>query len=146
LEAHRVTAHVGHGEGGPPTPGPLHLAGVGDEFGDVTRSPRRDPVGQRLPPGVAEGGDELQHRGAHAGTEVEHLHARCASKMVQGHPMTIGHIDDVDVVPDTGAVDRAVVVAEDPQLHAAADGDLGGRTLFGSSPSSPPGCAPTGLK
>ncbi len=47
-----------------------------------------------------------------------------AQDVLCGSDVPLGHIDDVDVVPDAGAVRGGVGVAEDAQLGAAADGDL----------------------
>src|SRR5690606_31426136 len=47
-----------------------------------------------------------------------------ARQIIDRGDMTDGEIDDMDIVPDAGAVARRVVVPEHFQFRQAADGDL----------------------
>ena len=66
--------------------------------------------------------------------------------------MALGEIDDVDVVPQAGAVRGVVVSAEDHELFTPAHSHLGDerdqviRDALRVLADPAEGCAPTGLK
>ncbi len=74
--------------------------------------------------GLGEGLDDLEHRGAGAGAEVEDLHAGAAIHPGERRGMAGGEVADVDVVAHAGAVGGVVIIAKDMDGLALADGGL----------------------
>ena len=66
----------------------------------------------------------LKHRVAVPGTQVPGVQTAVLANVIQRLKVTIGKIDDVNVIAHTGAIDGGVVVAEHVQMLAAADCNL----------------------
>ena len=98
---------------------------VGGEVEHIARSASDDLIGHFSADGDAKGFDHLQDGTSSSGPEVPCSHARAAvAEIVERHEVAPGEVEDVDVIADGGAVFGGVVVAEDEQLLALADGDL----------------------
>ena len=68
--------------------------------------------------------DDVQHAAASAGTKVHRLDSLVLQRVMQRRNMTLGEIDNMDIVAHAGAVRRRVVVAKDGQLRQDARRDL----------------------
>ena len=71
--------------------------------------------------------DELHHRYAVAGADVEYLDVLCALAVkdaLHGGNVGLGQVHDINIIPDACAVGRVVVIAEDAELRANADSRL----------------------
>ena len=93
---------------------------------DVALAPTHNLIRYTDTGGLLERPDQLQDRHAAACAEIEDLERLCGlpiDEPTDGLHMCTSQIDDVDIVSDTGAVGRVVVVAKDTQLGA----DPGGR-------------------
>src|SRR5579875_920733 len=97
---------------------------VGVAGGDVTGPAADDLVGDAPARRLFEGGDELEHRRAPAGAEVDGFGRARLGQVVEGGQVAPGQVDDVDVVPDAGAVYGDVVGPGDLQRRPAPDGHL----------------------
>ena len=112
---------------GTPAQEGVRQRGIGPDRRDVSGAARRKAVVEFQSVGPFESADQLQHRNAPSGADVEDLvrgGAALFDQAVQGSYVGAGQIDDVDVVADAGAVGRRIVVAEDAQAFADPGGGL----------------------
>src|SRR6266568_3324192 len=72
---------------------------------------------------LLEGPDQIEHRRAGPGAEVQRLHPRLVAEMLDGEPVRLRDVHDVDVVTDRRPVAGVVVAAEYLQFLQLARGD-----------------------
>ena len=92
---------------GTPAQEGVRQRGIGPDRRDVSGAARRKAVVEFQSVGPFESADQLQHRNAPSGADVEDLvrgGAALFDQAVQGSYVGAGQIDDVDVVADAGAV------------------------------------------
>ncbi len=99
------------------------LFGAGDQAGGVAVAARFDFDGDGVAGDAARGFDDLLDGEAVAVAEVVD-HAVAVGEGVEREDVSVGEVGDVDVVADAGAVGGEVVVAEDEDFVAAAEGDV----------------------
>ena len=124
LPAPAVAAHIGKRFLCLPAKDLLCLGGVCVDRGQIACAARADDVGDGNIVDLGEGVHHFQHADAAAGAEVEDLAAGVRLRIADRAQMALGQIDDVDIIAHAGTVRGVVVVAEDGQPFAAADGDL----------------------
>ena len=86
--------------------------GVRDQIGRIARSTRLDDM-RYLAAGLGgDGGENLAHRKARAGAEIESAAGMSLHQELQRLYMRRRKVADVNVVADRGAVGRVVIVTE----------------------------------
>ena len=111
-----VAEGVGEGGAGRPAEDTVGARGVGPDLLDVALAPAYDLIRYTDTGGLLERPDQLQDGHAAACAEIEDLERLCGLPLdepTDGLNMRTSQIDDVDIVSDTGAIGRVVVVAED---------------------------------
>ncbi len=83
--------------------------GVGDQVGRIAGAARLDRVRHLASGLLPDGAEDLAHREAGAGAEIEAAAGMFLFEQLQGRDSEIG---DVDVVAERGTVRRGLVVAE----------------------------------
>ena len=84
--------------------------GVGSQVQDIAGAPLDDLVSKVAANGVAESLDHVEHGGAPAGAQVPRLDARVVlTEVVQGNEVTLGQVQNVNVVANGRAVLGGVV-------------------------------------
>ena len=101
----------------------LRFFRIGPVGGNVARAARADLVGQLMTAGLFEGMNHVENAVARAGAEVDGIPPRRRGGAFHGADVTLGEIDDVNVVAHAGAVGRVVVVAENLDGGEAPGGD-----------------------
>ena len=110
-----VAAHISERQFRPPAKHPFRLCRVRVEFVDIALATRLHLIWYVTSAGRCEGGDNFKNRTAVTGTEIENLQTQVSAHIQHGRKMTGRKIDNVDVIPDTGAVPGFVVIAKDRQ-------------------------------
>lgn len=88
----------------------IRAGGIGREVEHVTCSPLNNLVLKLVADDLTEGVDHLEHGAAATGTQVPGSHAGLLlAKVVESCKMTLGEVDDVDVVADGSAVAGRVI-------------------------------------
>src|SRR5262249_43055414 len=93
---------------------------VGDERGRVARPPRPDPHRDIAAGDAAGDVDQLAHRPAASGADVERTAGAAADQVAPRAYVRVGEVADVDVVANAGAVRGRIVVAEDRESRDVA--------------------------
>jgi hypothetical protein len=105
-----VIAGLLHGELGLPVELLVGEGRVGSKIENVSLSSGTDLVGKIATDDLAEGLDNLKDSAATSGTQVPCLDTGLVlAQVVEGHQVTAGKVDNVDVVSDGSAVARGVV-------------------------------------
>lgn len=135
-EAPGVVARVLQGELGLESELAFGEVALGGEVQDVPGPSRHHLVGDLSTDGLVEGPDDVQDGRPFAGANVPCLAAFVATReFLTGAEVGDGEVDDVNVVPDRGAVVAVVVVTKDTQNGSTTDSDLGriGQEIVGHS-------------
>ncbi len=106
-----------------------------DQLGGISRAARRNAFGNRMPGDPARGFDQLSHRVSATRTQIAGQALGSRLKACQGTQVGVRQVNDMDIVSNASAIGRWVVIAEDPDLLALAQGDLkhqGNQMGFGS--------------
>jgi len=120
-----VVAGLLHGKLGLPVELLVGEGGVGSKVEDISLSSGADLIGKITADDLAEGLDDLEDGAATARTQVPCLDTGLVlAEVVEGHQVTAGEIDDVDVVTNGSAIARGVVVTEHQELLTLTSGDL----------------------
>ena len=117
-------AHVVDAARRPPSEDLVRPGGVREVGRHVSGAARADAARDRDAARPLERRQNLHHRGAAAGSDVERLAAGSGEAVVQRRDMGPRQIDHVDVVALPGSVAGVVVVAEDGQAFVAPGRDL----------------------
>ena len=137
LPTPRVGAHLVYAALGLPAKLLRGERRIGPALGDVAGTARADLVGNRALRRLLERLDDLKYGISVASAEVVDLEPelRVLLKLLDRLEVADSEVHDVDVVADSRAVWRRIVVAEDIELGAAADCDLRdiGQKVVGNS-------------
>ena len=109
---------------GSPAENLASLAVVGHEDRRVAFAAARHLDGQGAAGGALDAGDQFLDADAMAGAEVEAVARPAGQQAAQGRDVSVSEIQHVDVVANGGAVAGVVVVAEDREVRALAEGHL----------------------
>ena len=124
LPAPAVAAHILERVVRAPAEDARALVRAGVHRRQIARAARRDAVGHVHVVGRFKGVHHFEHAVAPAGAEVKNALARVRRHVGDGRDVAARKIHDVDIVAHAGAVRGGIVVAEDIQVVALADGSL----------------------
>ncbi len=98
---------------------------IGVRHGQITRALETNLIGHSLPGDPLESLDHLEHRIRLPGPQVVGNNPWVISKFIQRFDVSQGQIDNMDVIPQAGAIRGVVVIAVNSQLRTHPDRHLG---------------------